>query len=177
MACNLVPVLLRRAIDVFVRMPASRSQATADSTAALVNLAGEIVRDAAKGRSLLDSKALAAAEVARQLQLPLSTMAVALAEVTGGGMINSVPNTVASGTAYRADSWYTQARMRLSELTQLLVIAENAVRTRVASEGTASAASGIEAAQWAIDAAGVYLSQPTPLTSACIHQELECLIH
>ena len=41
----------------------------------LSRLVGAMVSDAAKGRTLLNSDALAAAEVARQLRLPLSVMA------------------------------------------------------------------------------------------------------
>ena len=114
----------------------------------LSRLVGAMVSDAAKGRTLLNSDALAAAEVARQLRLPLSVMATrAPAEM-------------------HDTSWYTRAHMRLAELERRLLSAKVALRSRVASEGGAAAlAAGedAEALRWAAGAAGVRLTQPTPL--------------
>ena len=115
-------------------------------------MAAAVVSDAAKGRSLLDSEALAVAEVARQLRLPLA--AVALRPADG-----------------HATSWFTAAHARLGELTQRLVGAKLALRAKVASEGSAAAAAGAggdadAAWRWAARAAGAGLSQPTPMQSA-----------
>ena len=118
----------------------------------LSRLVGAMVRDAAEGRTLLNSDALAAAEVARQLRLPLSVMA------------SRAPAAERHGT-----SWYTQAHMRLAELERRLVSAKVALRSRVASEGGAAALAvgeDAEALRWATSAAGVRLTQPTPLQTA-----------
>ena len=129
--------------------------ATARGGGHLSRLAAAMVRDAAQGRSLLNSDALATAEVARQLRLPLSAVAVIRAPTNSG-----------SDTT----SWYTGAHTRLRHLMQRLVRAKVALRSRVTSEeGSASAlAAGDEVASarsWATRAAGVRLSQPTPLQS------------
>ena len=116
----------------------------------LGRLAAAIVSDAAAGRSLLNSEPLAAAEVARQLRLSLSVMAVRA--------------PAADGT-----SWYTRAHTRLEELTGRLLRTKAALRSRVASEGGAATLAAGEDAEaalgWAARAAGVHLSHPTPLQS------------
>ena len=69
-------------------------------------------------------------------------------------------------------SWYTLAHTRLAELERRLSRAQLALRSRLASEGdaaasAASAAGGdAEASRWAAGAAGVRLTQPTPMQSA-----------
>ena len=66
-------------------------------------------------------------------------------------------------------SWYTLAHTRLAELERRLDRAQLALRARLASEGgaAASAAGGdAEASRWAAGAAGVRLTQPTPMESA-----------
>ena len=118
---------------------------------ALSWLVGAMVSDAAKGCTLLNSDALAAAEVACQLRLPLSAMATR------------------APTAAMQTSWYTRANMRLAELERRLVSAKVALRSRVASEGSAvalAAGEDAEALRWAAGAAGVRLTQPTPLQTA-----------
>lgn len=144
--------LLREAVQGLLAHTAADGPASDDGdddTLPLRSLVIEMMRDAANGRSLLDSEPLAAAEVARQLKLPLGVVA-------GGA------------EALHATSWYTRAHSRISKLTQRLVTIKCALRARVAAEGhgEAAAADGAEAARWAARAAGVRLSQPTPLTSA-----------
>ena len=120
----------------------------------LSRLVGAMVSDAAKGRTLLNSDALAAAEVARQLRLPLSVMAT------------RAPTAEMHDTSWHDTSWYTRAHMQLAELERRLLSAKVALRSRVASEGGAAAlAAGedAEALRWAAGAAGVRLTQPTPL--------------
>ena len=59
--------------------------------------------------------------------------------------------------------------MRLAELERRLVSAKVALRSRVASEGSAvalAAGEDAEALRWAAGAAGVRLTQPTPLQTA-----------
>ncbi len=156
-ACELH--LLRKAIQL-PGSPRSRVQkrfradghAGADDATELVRLAAAIVRDAAAGRTLLDSEALAAAEVARQLRMPLGLRARG-----------------AASAAAHATSWFTAAHTRLDELTRRLLAAKGALRARVASEAGAAEAAGHASAAaelWASQAAGLHLSQPTPLTSA-----------
>ncbi len=167
--------LLRAAVDVALasraqeqhprnsRSPAGQgaktggSQGAADAGAAtakgsaVTRLADSILSDAAEGRTLLDSPALAAAEVARQLRLPLADIAVS------------------AGYGVPAVSWYTRAHTRLDDLARQIIGAKFALRARVASEASTatSAEPGTEAAlRWAEDGAGVGLSQPTPLLSA-----------
>ena len=121
--------------------------------------AAAVVRDAAAGRTLLESEALAAAEVAHQLRLPLRL----------------VINGFTPSAEDRQTSWFSAAHARLDELKWWLEAAQGALRTRVASEGGgrwrrggAVAAAGQDpsaAALWALRAAGVHLSNPTPLMS------------
>ena len=143
--------------------------ATDGDATGLRQLAAAIVSDVAAGRSLLNSRALAAAEVARQLRLPLGAMA---SGVTASGSSRGGPDS---------SSWYTAAHTRLCTLTQRLVAAKVALRARVASESVPSegvdpeatrdsAAGCYDAAKeatwrWATRAAGVRLTQPTPLQS------------
>jgi len=69
-------------------------------------------------------------------------------------------------------SWYTLAHTRLAELERRLARAQLALRSRLASEGGAAAAAAAaaggdaEASRWAVGAAGVRLTQPTPMQSA-----------
>lgn len=132
--------LLRRAME---RLLHGHSAATGTEVGdgGLIDLAAAIVHDHANGRTLLNSEALAAAEVARSLRLPLGAM------TRSGRMCDG------------AHSWYTRAHTRLSELTQCLVEVKVALRARVASEVSSSV-------RWAVEAAGVPLTQPTPLASA-----------
>ena len=143
-ACELH--LLRRAMERLLARPPRHLDAC--------QLAATVVIDAANSRSLLNSEALAAAEVARQLQLPLGTITRGLP--TGADSTNS---------------WYTRAHTRLGELTEQLVSAKVALRAQVASEvGRAEAAAGeggkVATAHWVNRAAGVHLTQSTPLDSA-----------
>ena len=147
--------LLRRAIDRLVHTaprPLTTSAAE-DRGTELRQLVAAIVGDAAAGRSLLNSEALAAVEVAHQLRLPLVAMA--------GG---------AHADAARSASWYTRARTRLDRLTRRLIAAKGALQEAVASEASVPVAAAeddeVRASWWATRAAGVHLSQPTPLASA-----------
>ena len=128
--------------------------AAAGGGSALTRLAAAIVSDAATGNSLANSRPLAAAEVARQLRLPLSLMAADAPAADG----------------MQAMSWYTRAHTRLCQLMQLLLSAKVGLRSRVTSEsGSELLAGGSDAeaaAHWAARAAGVRLQQPTPLQSA-----------
>ena len=138
----------------------ARDDASArDGANELERFAAAVVRDAAAGRTLLESEALAAAEVAHQLRLPLRL----------------VIHGVAPSAEDRQTSWFSAAHARLDELRWWLEAAQEALRTRVASEGGgrwrrggAVAAAGHDpsaAELWALRAAGVSLSNPKPLVS------------
>jgi len=138
----------------------ARDDASArDGANELERFAAAVVRDAAAGRTLLESEALAAAEVAHQLRLPLRL----------------VIHGVAPSAEDRQTSWFSAAHARLDELRFWLEAAQEALRTRVASEGGgrwrrggAVAAAGHDpsaAELWALRAAGVSLSNPKPLVS------------
>jgi hypothetical protein len=133
---------------------AAAGSAAVGSAAGPRELAAAIVSDAAAGHSLLDSRALAAAEVARQLRLPLAMM------VDGMSAQRGVPEA----------SWYSRARTRLGKLTQRLIAAKAGLRAYVGSQAGASGApvgyDGEAVARWASRAAGVRLWHPTRLESA-----------
>mmetsp|Transcript_20780 Transcript_20780/g.65031 ORF Transcript_20780/g.65031 Transcript_20780/m.65031 type:complete len:497 (+) Transcript_20780:569-2059(+) len=142
--------LLRVAATTLARSPDERTdEQAAGGRGAVTRLAASILDDAARGRSLYTSRPLAAAEVARQLQLPLAAVSTPANDV-------------------QATSWYTRAHTRLGELMQRLLKAKVELRSRAASEGSAAALAAGEAAEvrlWAARAAGVCLSHPKPLQS------------
>ena len=111
----------------------------ADASQGLRTLAVTIVSDAAAGRSLIDSEALALAEVSKQLGLPLTAV------------LGAEPAEVVQA-----------AQAKLAELAQQLEAASVALRARTSKQADGPD----EAAVWAEQAAGMRLSQPTPLTSA-----------
>jgi endonuclease/exonuclease/phosphatase family metal-dependent hydrolase len=152
--------LLRRAIETVLARGSGGRSAEAAAPTSLRGLSAAIVRDAAAGHSLLNSAALAAAEVARQLRLPLGAMA------EGDSL----------GSGEPPSSWYTQGNARLALLTHRLLATKEALRAAVAAEGSSLRSSprssdlGAEIDEacdrWARQAAGARISQPTPLQSA-----------
>ena len=153
--------LLRKAMQRLAQAAATRppppakavGTSTGDEALDATTLAVAIVADTAAGRSLLQSEALAAAQVSWQLKLPLSAV------------VGADPMEVIHA-----------ARRRLDELGAQLDATCAAVRTRVSTElekpsaanGTGNGEDEGKSAEeeWAARAAGVHLSQPTPLTSA-----------